>query len=132
MIMIEDINKDQEPNMEYYYNLRKQVRNLYQNDVRINPSINDLCSQMLHIRDKNKCVESIDLNTSNYTIEIGLDDTASDNIKNKIYNEATNILDNYIKENVTGYEKDNTKYEKAKQFKLYDEIVVGNSIKFIL
>lgn len=132
MIMIEDINKDQEPNMEYYYNLRKQVRNLYQNDVRINPSINDLCSQMLHIRDKNKCVESIDLNTSNYTIEIGLDDTASDNIKNKIYNEATNILDNYIKENVTDYEKDNTKYEKAKQFKLYDEIVVGNSIKFIL
>lgn len=132
MIMIDNIDKANEPDMKYYYTLREQVRNLYANDVKINPNINDLCSQMLRIRDKNKCVESINLNTSNYIIEIGLDDTADDKTKTKIYSEATNILDNYIKENVVSYEKDSTKYDKAKSFKLYDDVIVGNSIKFIL
>ena len=132
MIMVDSIDKAHEPDMGYYYKLRKQVRNLYANDIKINPGINDLASRILQLRDKHKCVEGINLDTTNSTIDINIEEGTEQATVNKIYNQTTSILDNYIKENVNLYEKDSTKHDEVKNFKLYDGVIVGNTISIVL
>ena len=123
---------DSNVDMNYYYNLRKNIRYMYRNDAVINPRVDDLTSQMLQIRDKNHNVEIVDINTKDYVITIGLsEDTTSDD-KDKIYNNTKRILEKFIRDNVSLYEKDTSKYEEATNYKLYDDVVVGNTIRFIL
>lgn len=123
---------DSNVDMNYYYNLRKNIRYMYRNDAVINPRVDDLTSQMLQIRDKNHNVEIVDINTKDYVITIGLSEDTTSEDKDKIYNNTKGILEKFIRDNVSLYEKDTTKYEKATNYKLYDDVVVGNTIRFIL
>ena len=58
-------DKRMRPNMKPYYDMRHKVRELYSTGVQTNPRVNDLCSEILQLRDKDKAIESIDIDTLN-------------------------------------------------------------------
>ena len=121
------------PNMKHYYDMRMKVRELYAVGVQVNPRANDLCSEILQLRDKDKTIESIDIDTSKYTIEIELEE-GSDMKKNiDILEQVSDIIDQYIDHNIgsiNGIKR--ADIEKAHNSKLYDSLTVGNFIRFTL
>ena len=82
--------------MKEYYQFRQELRKLYKNDVNNN---GDLCSSVLQIRDKNKCINSIGVAIQDYKIDVEVDENTPIskiiNIKDKIANSVGRyIVDN--------------------------------------
>ena len=63
------VNATTDPHMEKYYKFRKEIHKLYDHDVY---NTGDLCSKVLGIRDKEKCIESAKIALQSYTINIEL------------------------------------------------------------
>lgn len=117
---------DIKPDMRDYYKMRQKVRELYSVGAMINPKVNDLCSSVLQIRDKNRCVESIKVDTLNYYIEVEIEEGTDYEKCLKVKDSITKTIDDYINENIDsigGY-NGNTK--------LYDDVSVGTYIRFNL
>lgn len=127
-------DKTNSENLTYYYNKRKEIRNLYNNDVRINPRINDLFSRILQIRDKYDCVESISLDVVNFQIEADIDPDTNEESIEKVKSNIIKELDDYIwsNKNLIGVDS----FEEVEKFqsipKLYDDVSIGNNIKINL
>ena len=117
---------DIKPDMREYYDMRQKVRELYSVGPMINPKVNDLCSSVLQIRDKNRCVESIKVDTKNFYIEVELEECTDYDKCLKVKNSITKTIDDYINANIESIGG------HASDTKLYDDMSVGTYIRFNL
>ena len=126
--------------MTNYYNFRKYLHNLYDQDGGIGiVTSNDLCGMILELRDTEKNINSIYINTNDYFISVDLEENVSDTDKNIIVSKLTDRIRNFITNNqeIIFRYFDNKNYEQTKrQFHDFlfspsmfcDVSVVGNSI----
>lgn len=121
--------------MSKYYNFRKEVRKLYQNDVQ---NIGDLCCKILEIRDKYRSVESIELKLQEYTINVELSENTSATKKQEIISKIALVIGYYIVNNrilldeSINNDPDFEIFINSNNMIYCDIIVVGNSITFNL
>lgn len=116
-----------------YYNLRKEIRKLYKNDTRLN---GDICSRILEVRDKYKCVESISVALGEYLISIdlakGTPYTKADEVANVIWNRlAEFIISNKSELNIED-EAEFDIFTNPENFLFCDFTILGDSITFYL
>lgn len=125
--------KIMKPNMKSYYDMRQRVRELYSTGVQTNPRANDLCSEILQLRDKDKAIESIDIDTIKFTIEIELEEGSTVKKNLDVVDKVSDIIDHYIDNNIKSVKGINRQeIETAHDQKLYDYFAVGNFIRFTL
>lgn len=121
--------------MSKYYNFRKEVRKLYQNDAQ---NIGDLCCKILEIRDKYRSVESIELKLQEYTINVELSENISATKKQEIISKIALVIGYYIVNNrilldeSINNDPDFEIFINSNNMIYCDIIVVGNSITFNL
>ena len=114
-----------------YYELRKEVRKLYDNDVNLE---GDLCCSILQIRDKYSFVEGINVSIQDYTITVNMDPQTEGNKVEEILNEIVYKLRAFIRDNINVLN-----ITDKNEFELFltgdsfcDFIIVGTSIKINL
>ena len=121
--------------MEKYYKFRKEIHKLYDHDVY---NTGDLCSKVLGIRDKEKCIESAKIALQSYTINIELAADTTIEKQTEIINKVAKCIGYYIVDN---RDKIDPKINEDPLFDTYitsynnmycDIIVVGKSITFNL
>ena len=129
------INATADPQMEKYYKFRKEIHKLYDHDVY---NTGDLCSKVLGIRDKEKCIESAKIALQSYTINIELAADTTAEKQTEIINKVAKCIGYYIVDN---RDKIDPKINEDPLFDTYitsynnmycDIIVVGKSITFNL
>lgn len=129
------INTTADPQMEKYYKFRKEIHKLYDHDVY---NTGDLCSKILGIRDKEKCIESAKIALQSYTINIELAADTTIEKQTEIINKVTRCIGYYIVDN---RDKIDPKINEDPLFDTYitsynpmycDIIVIGKSITFNL
>lgn len=120
-----NFNQSSEPivDMDEYYKARIKIRDLYSIGAAMNPKANDLCSEILQLRDKYSCIESMHVNTLKYFIDVELEEDTDPDTRTTITNEIQSTIEKYINYNIE---------ELNPNYKLYDLVVLGNSIKFYL
>ena len=94
---------DIKPDMNEYYKARQKVRELYTLGAAINPKVNDLYSSVLQIRDKNRCVESINIDTTNFSIEVEIEEGTDFDTCLKVKKDISSTIDNYIRDNINTF-----------------------------
>lgn len=124
-------------NMSEYYDFREQVRTLYNNENNANPG--DLFSSVLQIRDKNKCISSVNVSIENYNISMQFDDSTDYKKRDKIISKVKDAIHDYIEDNKLALNF--TSLEQRKEFDnmldmetspYCDVSLVGNSVSFNL
>ena len=144
------INTTADPQMEKYYKFRKEIHKLYDHDVY---NTGDLCSKVLEIRDKEKCIESAKIvgirekekyiksakiALQSYTINIELAADTTIEKQTEIINKVAKCIGYYIVDN---RDKIDPKINEDPLFDTYitsynpmycDIIVIGKSITFNL
>ena len=129
------VNATTDPHMEKYYKFRKEIHKLYDHDVY---NTGDLCSKVLGIRDKEKCIESAKIALQSYTINIELAADTTVEKQTEIINKVAKCIGYYIVDN---RDKIDPKINEDPLFDSYitsynnmycDIIVVGKSITFCL
>ena len=125
----------QSPNMEKYYSLRKAVRKLYDNDV----YYGDLCGSILHIRDKNRCINSMSTKIQDHIISVDFDDNTDQKKKNKIVNEVVDNIGKFIGNNANVLstmtnisENELLEFSQSETKKFCDAQLVGNNLTILL
>lgn len=125
--------------MSKYYQLRKEISKLYnENDIlNSNPICNDLCSSVLEVRDKNRCILSMSTDISNHNISIELDENTDIKKKDKIISELVKRIGYFICNNAekVGINPDSEDFNSLMDNKtnLFCDIsLVGNSISINL
>lgn len=122
--------------MGNYYEYRNQIRSLYDNDVY---KSGDLCSNVLQIRDKNKCISAVSVSMSDYNISMQFEDNVDEKKKDKIIDKVKDAIHEYIQNNYSSLSFGNPG-KKAEFEKLInmesspycDIVLVGNSVSFNL
>lgn len=124
------VNLLKDTEMKKYYEFRKTARKLYDNDVQYG----DLCGSILHIRDKNKCIDSIQLNISSYEVVVEFESGTDENKKNSILSLIIEEIRKFVRSNI-----DKLPIENVNEFKAYiyspmicDVIIIGDIIKISL
>lgn len=129
------VNTTTDPHMEKYYKFRQEIHKLYDHDVY---NTGDLCSKVLGIRDKEKCIESIKIALESYTINIELAADTTVEKQTEIIDKIAKCIGYYIVDN---RDKIDPKINEDTLFGGYiasynhmycDIIVIGNSITFNL
>ena len=129
------VNATTDPHMEIYYKFRQEIHKLYDHDVY---NTGDLCSKVLGIRDKEKCIESIKISLESYTINIELSADTTVEKQTEIIDKIARCIGYYIVDN---RDKIDPKINEDTLFGGYitssnhmycDIIVIGNSITFNL
>ena len=82
--------------MEVYYNYRKLIHKLYNEDTQCN---GDLFSSILELRDKNKCVSAISMKLNEYNINVEFEEGTEESKKTKILDKIVNRLGIFISNN---------------------------------
>ena len=121
--------------MKRYYEFRKEIHKLYDHDVYCT---GDLYSKILEIRDKERCVESVNIDLSHYSInlELSTDTTGSKTLQ--IINKISNNIGIYILNNKDLLDPEITNdaafetYLTSPMHPFCDTIVIGDSITFNL
>lgn len=121
--------------MADYYNYRKAIRSLYDNDVN---QCGDLCVKLLEIRDKYRCVNMINIAIQSYSIEVELAEGTSSNKRMEIINKICNSIGTFL---VNNRQSINPEYSESDEFDKFlnapnfifcDIAVVGNNIQITL
>ena len=129
------VNATTDPHMEKYYKFRQEIHKLYDHDVY---NTGDLCSKVLGIRDKEKCIESAKIALQSYTINIELAADTTAEKQTEIIDKIARCIGYYIVDN---RDKIDPKINEDTLFSGYitssnhmycDIIVIGNSITFNL
>lgn len=116
--------------MDKYYKFRQEIHKLYDHDVY---NTGDLCSKILGIRDKEKCVESVKIALQNYSISIELSSDTNMKKRTEITNKITKSIGYYIIDNRDKLDSNIVEDESFDTFisnpSLYcDIIIIGNYI----
>lgn len=118
---------------EKYYEFRKEIRKLYKNDVRLN---GDLCSKILEIRDKERCVEYINVSLADFNISIEVSEDTPEDKANSIVDTIIRRISKFIADNANELNIDDrelfTKFIDPSGYLLCDVIVLGKSINIYL
>ena len=129
------VNATTDPHMEKYYKFRQEIHKLYDHDVY---NTGDLCSKVLGIRDKEKCIESAKIALQSYTINIELAADTTAEKQTEIIDKIARCIGYYIVDN---RDKIDPKINEDPLFDTYitsynpmycDIIVIGKSITFNL
>ena len=121
--------------MKDYYNFRKEIRNLYKNDVN---QCGDLCVKLLEIRDKYRCVNLINIAIQTFSVDVELADGTSVNKRNEIIGKICNSIGTFLVNNRNSI---NPEYANSDEFDKFlnapnyifcDIICVGNTISITL
>lgn len=121
--------------MKQYYEFRKEIHKLYDHDVY---NTGDLCSGILEIRDKEKCIESIKIDLSHYSIDLELSQNTSESKTLQIIDKITNSIGRYILNNKNQLDSEiinNDNFETyliSPSHPFCDTIIIGNSVTFNL
>lgn len=121
--------------MTKYYNFRKEIHKLYKNDV-INSG--DLCCKVLEIRDKYRCVDSINISIQTYSITVYFEHDTDDNKKLEIIDKIGKCIKKYINDNLSLISEEITKDPDFELFllsenKIFCDIIsLGDSVQFCL
>lgn len=126
-----------EPDMKEYYNFRSLMYNLYDND----DYYGDLCGSVLHIRDKNRCINSMSTSIQNeHHISVEFDESTSSDKMIKIAHQISEKIEEFIQNN-KGYlvevNKDkNLSPDKLDKFlscsSFCDKSIVGKTLEIML
>lgn len=112
--------------MKKYYENRKELRKLYDNDT----IYGDLCGGLLNIRDKFRCVNSMNIALQDYSISVELDDDTDQATKNDIVNRMLDKINTFVKNNADKLDLHMDVLDRMIfTSTLVDTIVVGNSIQ---
>lgn len=118
---------------EKYYEFRKEIRKLYKNDVRLN---GDLCSKILEIRDKERCVEYINVSLADFNISIEVSEDTPEDKTNSIVDTIIRRISKFIADNINELNITDrelfTKFIDPSGYLLCDVIVLGKSITIYL
>ena len=118
--------------MKDYYNNRKVIQTLYNNDT----YYGDLMGSLLSIRDQVMYIESMRIDMYSYSIRIELSKNTSLDEVTTIFNKVGNSINNYIVSNIdkiTDQETANRiKYDISINKQYFDINYVGNMIEVIL
>ena len=129
------VNATTDPHMEKYYKFRQEIHKLYDRDAY---NTGDLCSKVLGIRDKEKCIESAKIALQSHTINIELAADTTIEKQTEIIDKIARCIGYYIVDN---RDKIDPKINEDTLFGTYitssnhmycDIIVIGNSITFNL
>ena len=121
--------------MHKYYAFRTEIRKLYDHDVN---QCGDLCCKILEIRDKHRCINSIDIDISGYSIKVTLADGTSENKVQEIMNKIATAIGYFIvlnRSNIDPAINDDPDFEtfiNAPNYIFCDIIRVGQIIQFSL
>jgi len=122
-------------NMADYYNYRKAIRTLYDNDVN---QCGDLCVKLLEIRDRYRCVNMINIAIQSYSIEVELAEGTSPNKRLEIINKICTSIGTFL---VNNRQNINPEYSNSEEFDKFlnapnyvfcDIALVGNIISITL
>ena len=118
--------------MKDYYNNRKVIQTLYNNDT----YYGDLMGSLLSIRDQVMYIESMRIDMQSYSIRIELAKNTSLDEVTTIFDKVGNSINNYIVSNIdkiTDQETANKiKYDISINKQYFDINYVGNMIEVIL
>ena len=78
--------------MDHYYQFRSELKNLYKHDINAN---GDLACKVLEIRDKNRCVNSIEVSIEEGRIVIEFDPKTTDKKRKTITENITESINNF-------------------------------------
>lgn len=118
-----------------YYDFRKAIHKLYNEEA---SSKDDLCSKILEIRDKEKCVESISIFLEGYNIDVNLADNTDETKKQKVINRIGNCIGRYIVDNMGVLGEDITEdpefdeYLNSPSYNFIDIYLIGNTVHISL
>jgi hypothetical protein len=121
--------------MKDYYNFRKEIRNLYKNDVN---QCGDLCVKLLEIRDKYRCVNLINIAIQTFSVDVELADGTSVNKRNEIIGKICNSIGTFLvnnRNNINPEYANSDEFDKflnAPNYIFCDIICVGNTISITL
>lgn len=124
------IQKIEKP-INNYYDMRKAVRELY-NDPNLT---SNLCSRLLELRDKSKNIESLNISTSEYIVEV---DFKNRDDKFKDTNKILKRISEFISDNSSKIKNNISDDENFSMFLnpsyclFCDMWTVGNSLKINL
>ena len=99
----------QSMDMEKYYKYRKEIGELFLHDT---DNIGNLACKVLEIRDKNKCVNSINLSIQEGEISVELDNSTTNKKKTDIVNKIINCIGRYIVDNKSKLDKETAESEE--------------------
>ncbi len=121
--------------MKRYYEFRKEIHKLYDHDVY---NTGDLCSKILEIRDKERCVESIKIDLSHYSVDLELSPDITVSKTLQIIDKIANTIGRYILNNKDQLSPEITNDDDFESYLISsthpfcDTIVIGNSVTFNL
>lgn len=122
--------------MREYYNFRKEVHKLYDNDT-IHKG--DLSCSILGIRDKYRCVNSVNIGIQDHFINVELDDDTSSKKKMEIANKIADSIGRFIVDNkdkldpsIANSDNFNDLFIESDNHVYCDMVMIGDIIKFKL
>jgi uncharacterized protein YprB with RNaseH-like and TPR domain len=122
-------------NMNKYYFFRKQLHELYNNS---DSSVGDLCCKLLAIRDKNRIIDSMEIELDNFTVTLEFNTEATkEEIKN-ITIKVANTIGRYIIDNrkhlpiSVNIDPEFDSFMNSDNMLFCDIITVGNIVKINL
>ena len=116
--------------MKRYYELRKAVRKLYDNDI----NNGDLCSRILEVRDKYRAVTSINIEIESYIISITFADNASYEKREQVKQDIIDRISYHLSDNINNIDIEDkselANFIASRNF--CDVFVLGNILNFNL
>ena len=91
----------QNAQMNKYYSFRSDLQDLYKNDINAN---GDLACKVLEIRDKNRCINSMEVSIQDGRIILEFDSKTPEKKRKNITSQISKSISNFIYDN-----KDNIK-----------------------
>ena len=114
------------------YESRKKIRELYDHDTKYG----DLVGALLGIREKNKCIESMDVRIQGeYKIAVDLAENTTDAQAQDVNNQIFSCLVSYVEQNIDKVGVSKQLFEKTIDScpsEMIDSILVGNSLCIML
>jgi hypothetical protein len=115
--------------MDHYYQFRSELKNLYKYDTSAN---GDLACKVLEIRDKNRCVNSIEVSIDEGRIIIEFDPKTNEKKRKSITYSITESINNFIMDNRAKINIDDEDFNKLVNNKscCCDVYAVGDQVTF--
>ena len=115
--------------MDRYYQFRSELKNLYKHDMSAN---GDLACKVLEIRDKNRCVNSIEVSIDEGRIIIEFDPKTNEKKRKTITHNITDSINNFIIDNKSKINIDEEDFNKLvnNETCCCDVYAVGDQVTF--
>lgn len=117
-----------ELSMDKYYEFRSELKNLYKNDA----ITDDLACKVLEIRDKNRCINSVDISIQEGVISVEFDNEISEKKRKDITHKIAQSISSFINNNKDqiNIDDDTFNYIVNNSYSYCDIYSVGDQVTF--